>query len=96
MATRMQQRRGTAAQWTAANPILAAGEIGFETDTNKFKMGNGTSTWSALQYFANAAELAAIVDNAPEFLNTLNELAAAIGDDPDFLTALATDRKSVV
>lgn len=93
MATRMQQRRGTAAQWTAANPILAAGEIGFETDTNKFKMGNGTSTWSALQYFANAAELAAIVDNAPEFLNTLNELAAAIGDDPDFLTALATNAR---
>jgi hypothetical protein len=56
MATRMQQRRGTAAQWTAANPILAAGEIGFETDTSKFKMGNGSSTWSALSYFANAAE----------------------------------------
>ena len=52
MATRMQQRRGTAAQWTAANPVLAAGEIGFETDTNKFKMGNGSSAWTALQYFA--------------------------------------------
>ncbi len=86
----MQQRRGTAAQWTAANPILAAGEIGFETDTNKFKMGNGTSTWTALQYFANAAELAAIIDGAPELLNTLNELAASIGDDPNFLTNYAT------
>jgi hypothetical protein len=90
MATRMQQRRGTAAQWTAANPILAAGEIGFETDTSKFKMGNGSSTWSALTYFANAAELAAIVDGAPDLLNTLNELAAAIGDDPGFLTNYAT------
>jgi hypothetical protein len=93
MATRMQQRRGTAAQWTAANPVLAAGEIGFETDTNKFKMGNGTSTWSALQYFANAAELAALVDGAPEMLDTLNELAAALGDNPDFLTALATNER---
>ena len=90
MATRMQQRRGTAAQWTAANPILAAGEIGFETDTNKFKMGNGSSAWSALQYFANAAELAAIIDGAPDLLNTLNELAAAIGNDPNFLTNYAT------
>ena len=90
MATRMQQRRGTAAQWTAANPILAAGEIGFETDTNKFKMGNGSSAWSALQYFANAAELAAIIDGAPDLLNTLGELADAIGGDPDFLTELAT------
>jgi hypothetical protein len=89
MATRMQQRRGTAAQWTAANPILAAGEIGFETDTSKFKMGNGSSTWSALQYFANAAELAAIVDGAPGLLNTLNELAQSIGDDPDFIGTVA-------
>ena len=85
----MQQRRGTAAQWTAANPILAAGEIGFETDTSKFKMGNGSSTWTALQYFANAAELAAIIDGAPDLLNTLNELAAAIGDDPAFFTNIA-------
>ena len=89
MATRMQQRRGTAAQWTAANPILAAGEIGFETDTSKFKMGNGSSAWTALTYFANATELAAIVDGAPGLLNTLNELAQAIGDDPDFINTVA-------
>jgi hypothetical protein len=56
MATRMQQRRGTAAQWTSANPILAAGEIGFETDTGKFKMGNGSSAWSALSYFADSSD----------------------------------------
>ena len=89
MATRMQQRRGTAAQWTAANPTLAAGEIGFETDTSKFKMGNGSSAWTALTYFANAAELLAIIDGAPAALNTLNELAAAIGDDPAFFTNIA-------
>jgi hypothetical protein len=93
MATRMQQRRGTAAQWTAANPVLAAGEIGFETDTNKFKMGNGTSAWTALIYFANAAELAAIIDGAPLALDTLNELAAALGDNANFLTSLATNAR---
>jgi hypothetical protein len=91
MATRMQQRRGTAAQWTAANPVLAAGEIGFETDTSKFKMGNGSSAWSALTYFANAAELAAIIDGAPATLNTLNELAEAMGDNPAFLTTISTN-----
>ncbi len=85
MATRMQQRRGTAAQWTAANPVLAAGEIGFETDTSRFKMGNGSSAWSSLTYFANTAELTALLDGAPDALNTLNELAAAIGDDADFI-----------
>jgi hypothetical protein len=92
MATRMQQRRGTAEQWTAANPVLAAGEIGFETDTNKFKMGNGSSAWSALQYFANTAGLEALLnDGAPAALNTLNEIAAAINDDPAFFTTIATN-----
>ncbi len=75
----MQQRRGTAAQWTSANPILAAGEIGFETDTGAFKIGNGSSTWSALKYFTDAS-------GAPELLDTLNELAAALGDDPQYLS----------
>jgi hypothetical protein len=51
MATRMQQRRGTATQWTTANPILNAGEIGYETNTNKFKIGDGTNHWADLAYF---------------------------------------------
>ena len=93
----MQQRRGLAAQWTAANPVLAAGEIGFETDTSKFKMGNGTSTWSELVYFANATELQAAIDSvvgmSPEALDTLAEIAASLGDDPDFLSALATNAR---
>lgn len=51
MATRMQQRRGTASQWTSANPILNAGEMGWESDTNKFKIGDGTNHWANLDYF---------------------------------------------
>jgi hypothetical protein len=53
MATRMQQRRGTASQWTSANPVLNAGEIGWESDTNKFKIGDGTNHWASLDYFAD-------------------------------------------
>jgi hypothetical protein len=53
MAIRMQQRRGTAEQWDLANPVLAAGEIGFETDTSQFKIGDGVTTWENLSYFAN-------------------------------------------
>lgn len=53
MATRMQQRRGTASQWTSANPILNAGEIGWESDTNKFKIGDGTNHWANLDYFSD-------------------------------------------
>ncbi len=58
----MQQRRGTAAQWTAANPVLAAGEIGFETDTNQFKIGDGSSTWSTISYFKNLEDLGGLDD----------------------------------
>jgi hypothetical protein len=85
MAARMQQRRGTASQWTSANPVLGSGEIGFETDTSKFKIGDGTSTWSNLTYFANLNQ---VLDGAPDLLNTLNEIAAAIGDDPNFITTI--------
>lgn len=50
MAVQIQVRRGTAAQWTSANPILAAGEIGAETDTSKFKIGDGVTAWQTLGY----------------------------------------------
>jgi len=90
MATRMQQRRGTAAQWTAANPVLGAGEIGFETDTGKFKIGDGTNQWGSLDYFTTIDEaLGDIIDGAPAALNTLNELAAALDDDANFATTIA-------
>lgn len=46
----IQNRRGTAAQWVAANPVLAAGELGYETDTNRFKIGNGSQNWNSLSY----------------------------------------------
>jgi hypothetical protein len=93
MATRMQQRRGTAAQWTAANPILAAGEIGFETDTVKFKVGNGSSAWASLKYFTDAESILGGLSgiDLPATLDTLNELAAAMGDDPAFLTSIASN-----
>lgn len=50
MATIIQQRNGTAAEWTSANPVLAIGEMGVELDTHKFKVGDGVATWSALPY----------------------------------------------
>jgi len=50
MAVQIQLRNGTAAQWTSANPILAVGEVGVETDTNKFKVGDGSTSWSSLLY----------------------------------------------
>jgi hypothetical protein len=50
MAVRIQLRHGTAAQWTAANPTLTVGEAGAETDTFKFKIGDGITAWNSLAY----------------------------------------------
>lgn len=91
MAVRQQQRRGTAAQWTSANPILSAAEIGYETDTNKFKIGDGTNRWSTLSYFV---DLDTMIAGAPGLLNSLDEIAAAINDDPAFFTTIASSISS--
>jgi hypothetical protein len=48
--TRLQLRRGSASSWTGTNPILYAGEIGYETDTGRFKIGDGTTSWTTLDY----------------------------------------------
>jgi hypothetical protein len=45
-----QQRRDTAANWTGQNPTLLNGEIGYETDTGKFKIGDGSTAWTSLSY----------------------------------------------
>lgn len=46
----LQLRNDLAANWVSVNPILAKGEMGIEIDTNKFKFGDGVSTWTALDY----------------------------------------------
>jgi hypothetical protein len=45
-------RRDTASNWTSANPTLSGGEVGIETDTLKMKLGNGSTAWSSLSYYA--------------------------------------------
>lgn len=50
MPIRLQLRRGLSTQWTSANPTLANGEIGLETDTRLFKIGDGTTAWNSLAY----------------------------------------------
>jgi hypothetical protein len=54
----LQHKRGTAAALTAANPVLPVGEIGIETDTNKFKIGDGTTAWNSLSYAPTVSAVA--------------------------------------
>lgn len=99
MAVRIQFRRGTAAEWTLADPTLAAGELGYETDTSKFKIGDGTNSWVDLEYAGvNDADIQAAVDavigGAPGALDTLNELAAALNDDASFANTIVASLSS--
>jgi hypothetical protein len=61
----IQLRRDTAANWTSVNPTLAAGEIGFETDTSRFKIGTGSAAWTALNYSSSGVSVGATPPSTP-------------------------------
>ena len=63
MPTKIQLRRDTAADWTSNNPTLAAGEFGWESDTSKYKIGNGSTAWNSLAYASEINDSITITDN---------------------------------
>ncbi len=76
----MKQKRGTFANWTAQNPVLAAGEIGFITDKKMFKVGDGTTAFNDLPYLkVNPADVDGFLDGNGK-INTSFLPALAIGD----------------
>ena len=82
--TKIQLRRGTAAQWTSVNPVLASGEMGIETDTNKFKFGDGVTAWNNLDYVITGEVITDYtkLDNLPSINNitlTGNKSASDLG-----------------
>ena len=85
MATRIQLRRDTAANFTSANPTLAAGELAYETDTRKIKAGDGSTAWTSLSYIVDPAQSAAISDVHQDLSP---ELAAALNANNQHITAV--------
>lgn len=75
MADIIQVRRDTAANWTSADPTLANGEIGYETDTEKIKFGDGSTAWTSLGYFTPTA--AAVDEVRLSVYNNSGSLIAA-------------------
>jgi len=65
MPVQIQLRNGTAAQWTAANPTLAAGEVGIESDTKKQKFGDGTTAWNSLGYAGGSGTVTGVTGTSP-------------------------------
>ena len=85
MADIIQIRRDTAANWTSANPTLAQGELGVETDTDKVKIGDGSTAWTSLGY---------LIDTGGYLLasNNLSDLASSATALTNLgLTATATE-----
>lgn len=76
MSATIQLRRDIAANWTSANPTLAAGEIGFETDTGKIKLGDGSTVWTSLVYRDFSASLA---QTTIDFNSTTDPAAPSAG-----------------
>ena len=64
---RFQLRRDTASTWSARNPILAQGEIGYETNTNRMKVGDGVKPWKSLAYFPPNAVVDSVFDGGDPF-----------------------------
>lgn len=65
MTSRLQNRHDTAANWTSNNPTLAVGEIGLETDTTKYKIGDGATAWNTLAYAYTAGAAGATGPTGP-------------------------------
>lgn len=97
MANRIILRRDTAAAWTIANPILANGEIGLETDTERFKIGNGVEPWADRSYYANAefitAGVQALIDEAIlDVGNAVVTMNAVLDEQTEMLSDTETAR----
>jgi hypothetical protein len=96
MADIIQIRRDTAADWTSVNPTLADGEMGYETDTEKF--GDGVTAWNSLPYFASvtlpidATDIAdgSVTNTEFQYINTLSSNAQTQIDGKQPLDATLT------
>jgi len=61
---RLRLRRNTSSEWAILNPVLLSGEIAFETDTGRLRVGDGISNWSDLDYYLPSEETNALVAEA--------------------------------
>ena len=94
--TQFQVRRGTAAQWTSANPTLAAGELGFESDTNKFKIGSGSTAWASLSYAAlQSSDIAELSQDAIDSALTAGTGITKTYNDAANTLTLAVDTSTI-
>lgn len=81
---RIQLRRDLANNWQGVNPVLAEGEMGIETDTRKFKFGDGITTWNHLAYASGVFE-----EDVPTKVSQLR-------NDSNYVTSTSLSKKGFV
>ena len=82
MADIIQIRRDTSSNWTTANPTLAQGELGIETNTSKVKVGTGSTAWTSLGYIIDTGGYAATSGNLSQFAATTSaQLLGVLSDE---------------
>lgn len=79
MASIIQVRRDTAANWTLANPVLADGEIAIETDTLKVKFGDGVTAWTSLAYTIETGTYLSLSELTYENLDLNGDVGTGVG-----------------
>ena len=96
MPTQIQIRRDSAADWTSNNPTLAQGEFGWETDTNRFKIGDGSSNWQSLAYASDGdtAGITFVGDDSSGTLVSQNETFKIAGGT-NITTAVSGDTVTI-
>lgn len=62
MAYTIRIRRDTSSNWSSINPVLALGELGYDTTTEQIKVGNGSSAWNSLSYASFVGSIDSLTD----------------------------------
>lgn len=92
LSTRIVMRNDTAENWTTKNPVLLKGEFGVETDTNKFKIGDGNKAWADLDYAgADEAAIENIIAQNRDSLYKYTRTDASQSDDAAIAAALGSN-----
>lgn len=71
---RLKIRQGAAGAWAALNPVLLQGELGYETDTKRLRVGDGVAAFTALPFITFDATS---YQSASEKLTAINALTWA-------------------
>lgn len=89
--THINQRRDSAANWTSSDPVLQLGEVGWEVDTRRAKIGDGSTAWNALDYIVEEGVTSVNGDSGPAVVLTKADIGLGnVDNTPDSAKPIST------